>query len=172
MALTFSDTAAIPITGDLQLVSAPVTGGTVHGLVRRTPSGDSVALGVAFASSRATRAVASLTSLNATTGSLPVGALTGADRVTLISTNATPGAQLVRTAAQMFAEQAAIVGDSYTARIVNTGAGTLTLTTDAGATVTLSGTMTVPQNTWRDFFITFPSAATATITTIGVGTYS
>lgn len=114
--------------------------------------------------------VAKYTSINVTTGSLAAGVLTGADRVFVLSTNATPGAQLVRTAAQMLADfTGAVVGQTYTARIINSGAGTLTLTTDAGATVTLTGTMTVAQNTWRDFIITFTSSTTVTIVSVGTG---
>lgn len=116
---------------------------------------------------------AKLTTLNATTGSLPAGAITGAAEVTLISSNAVPGAQLVRTAAQMLADiPNGAVGMSWYFRIVNTGAGTLTLTTDAGATVTLSGTMTVPVNTTRTFYAVLNTATTATITATGTGTYS
>ena len=67
-------------------------------------------------------------------------------------------------AAQMLADiPGAQVGNSYYFRIINTGAGTLTLTADSGATVTMTGTMTVAQNTWRDFILTFNTAATATV---------
>lgn len=114
-----------------------------------------------------------LGTMNATTGSLAAGAITGADHVTLISSNATPGAQLVRTAAQMLADTPnGKVGEPWRFRVVNTGAGTFTLTADGGATVTLSGTMTVLQNTWRDFVATLNTPTTATITATGTGTYS
>lgn len=109
--------------------------------------------------------------MNATTGSLAAGALTGAESVYLLSTNATPGAQLVRTAAQMLADLPnGQVGQTWTARIINSGAGTLTLTTDAGATVTMTGTMTVLTNTWRDFVLTINTATTATVQSVGTGT--
>jgi hypothetical protein len=114
-----------------------------------------------------------LTALNATTGSLAAGKITGASSVVMISSNATPGAQLVRTAAQMLADiPNGQIGMSWELRITNTGAGTLTLTADSGATVTLTGTMTVPQNTFRDFICTINTATTATITAVGTGTYS
>lgn len=110
------------------------------------------------------------TPLNQTTGSLPAGAITGAQNVYITSSNATPGAQLVRTAAQMLADTPnGAVGMTWNFRILNTGAGTLTLTADGGATVTLSGTMTVAQNTWRDFSAVFNTATTATITSVGAG---
>lgn len=116
---------------------------------------------------------AKLTSINATTGSLAAGAATGARTVYLTSTNAVPGAQLVRTAAQMLADiPNGVIGTSWTLVITNTGAGTLTLTTDAGATVTMNGTMTVPQNTTRTFYVTILTATTASVTAQDVGTYS
>jgi hypothetical protein len=108
-----------------------------------------------------------------TTGSLAAGTITGARKVHWRSTNAVPGAQLVRTAAQMLADiPGAHVGFTWEFRIINNGAGTLTLTADSGATVTLAGTMTVAQNTWRDFVASIDSATTATITAVGIGTDS
>lgn len=116
---------------------------------------------------------AKFTTFNRTTGSLAAGEATGAAFVALRSTNATPGAQLVRSAAAMLADiPNGAVGVSWILRIINTGAGTLTLTADGGATVTLTGTMTVPTNTTRDFVVTITSPTTATIQTIGVGTIS
>lgn len=104
------------------------------------------------------------------TGTLAAGAITGAAFVVLTNTGATPGAQTVRTAAQMLADfPAARAGMSYMLRIVNTGAGTLTLTADGGATVTLTGTATVAQNTFRDYVVTFNTATTATIQSVGSG---
>lgn len=106
-----------------------------------------------------------------TTGSLAAGLITGAELNYWLQTGATPGAQLVRTAAQMLADTTnGRVGQSTLFRIINTGAGTLTLTADAGATVTLTGTMTVAQNTWRDFMLTFNTATTATVQALGAGT--
>lgn len=101
---------------------------------------------------------------------LAAGVITGAAFVVLQNTGATPGAQTVRTAAQMLADfSQARVGMSYMLRIVNTGAGTLTLTADGGGTVTLTGTMTVAQNVFRDFIVTFNTATTATIQSVGSG---
>lgn len=111
------------------------------------------------------------TALNATTGSLPAGAATGANWCFINSSNATPGAQLVRTAAQMLADTPnGQVGMNWMVRVINSGAGTFTLTTDAGATVTLTGTMTVPTNTFRDFQFVLTGAATATAQSQGAGT--
>ena len=104
-------------------------------------------------------------------GTLAAGAITGAAFVILQNTGATPGAQTVRTAAQMLADfSQARVGMSYMLRIVNTGAGTLTLTADGGGTVTITGTATVAQNVFRDYNVTFNTATTATIQSVGSGT--
>ena len=54
-------------------------------------------------------------------------------------------------------------------RIVNTGAGTFTLTADAGPTVTITGTATIAQNVTRDYVLTFNTATTATIQSVGSG---
>lgn len=113
---------------------------------------------------------AQFTTAALTAGTLAVGTITGAGFTVLTNTGATPGAQTVRTAAQMLADFPGIrVGDSYQLRIVNTGAGTLTLTADAGPTVTITGTATVAQNVFRDYIVTFNTAATATIQSVGSG---
>jgi predicted RecA/RadA family phage recombinase len=99
------------------------------------------------------------------------GQLTGASFVNLKSTNAAPGTQTTRTATQMYADTpGAAAGMSYMLRITNTGAGTLTLA--AGTGVTLTGTMTIATNTFRDFVVTFNTATTLTIQDVGTGTDS
>lgn len=109
--------------------------------------------------------------LNATTGTLPANAIEGARHCTLLSSNATPGAQTTRTAAQMLAAiPGAAVGFTWIARIINSGAGVFTLTADGS--VTLTGTATVAQNTWREFLFTITGATTATAQEIGTGTNS
>lgn len=103
-------------------------------------------------------------------GTLAAGLITGAAMVVLQNTGATPGAQTVRTAAQLLVDfSQARVGMSYMLRIVNTGAGTLTLTADGGGTVTITGTATVAQNVFRDYIVTFNTATTATIQSVGSG---
>jgi hypothetical protein len=103
-------------------------------------------------------------------GTLAAGAITGAAFVVYRNTGATPGNQTVRTAAQMLADfPGAYVGYSYMLRIINTGAGTLTLVADAGPTVTINGTATVAQNVFRDYVVTFNTATTATIQSVGSG---
>ena len=108
------------------------------------------------------------TPLNATTGILPAGAITGANRVFLTSTNATPGAQTTRTAAQMLADiPNGAVGMTWTVRIGNTGSGTFTLTADA--TVTLTGHAAIVTDTWVDYFCQFTSATAMSMQSVGSG---
>jgi hypothetical protein len=103
-------------------------------------------------------------------GTLAAGLITGAAFTVLTNTGGTPGAQTVRTAAQMLADfSQARVGMSYMLRIVNTGAGTLTLTADAGPTVTITGHAAVATNTFVDYVVTFNTATTATIQSVGSG---
>jgi hypothetical protein len=113
---------------------------------------------------------AKFTTAALTAGTLAAGAITGAAFTVLTNTGATPGAQTVRTAAQMLADiPGAQAGFSSMFRIVNTGAGTFTLTADGGATVTITGTATIAQNIFRDYVLTFTSATAATIQSVGSG---
>lgn len=115
-----------------------------------------------------------LTSLNQTTGTIPANIITGGDIVVCITSNATPGTQTTRTAAQLYADDpTAYPGQSYLLRIANSGAGTLTLAGGSGVTVT--GTATVATTTFRDFHVRYGGTAdapTVTITNIGLGTYT
>lgn len=116
----------------------------------------------------------SFSSLNATVGTLPVGAITaGNGEVFLTSTNAVPGTQTTRTAAQMYADIAGVLGlnppngFNYTLTITNTGAGTFTLAGGTGVTVT--GTATVAQNISRQYLVTVNSPTTMTIQEVASG---
>ena len=114
--------------------------------------------------------VAKFATINVTTGTLAAGNITGADRVFLVSTNATPGAQTTRTATQMFADTPnAKIGQTWAVRIQNTGAGTFTLTADAS--VTLGGTAhaAILTSTWVDFVCTFTSGTAMTMNAVGSG---
>jgi hypothetical protein len=83
--------------------------------------------------------------------------------------NASNAAVTVRTAAQMVAAiPGCQIGFTYMLAIRNLNATGLTLTADGGATVTLSGTMTIAQNVTRLFMVTFPSLTTCTITSMGI----
>lgn len=106
-----------------------------------------------------------------TTGSaatFAAGALTGAN-VVHYANSGSNATLTVRTAAQMFADiPNCQIGFTYTLFIRNTNATGATITADGGATVTLTGTMTIAQNVTRMFNVTFPSATTCTIQSMGI----
>lgn len=66
------------------------------------------------------------------------------------------------------------VGTSYRLRIVNASAGAFAWTVTTNTGWTLAGTMSIAQNTWREFVVTLTSAtaATATLQSVATGTYS
>lgn len=109
---------------------------------------------------------------NTTTTAFLAGQLTGANYVTYMNTQGTPGSIQVRTAAQFFTDNPyARVGATYNLRIVNAqGTGTLTVTTNTG--ITLTGTMTIAINSWRDFVVTYTSASAVVVQSTATGTYS
>lgn len=122
-------------------------------------------------------AATKVTSLDQTAGVLPQGVSTGARLVVMISSNATPGDQELRTAAQMTDDSnGAQAGDSYILRIANTGAGTLTLTDAGDASATVVGDATIAQNEWQEYAVVFSADLSGdplvTATYIGSGTYS
>lgn len=65
-----------------------------------------------------------------------------------------------------------ILGNSYILRVINSSSGAFTITVAGGTGVTVNGTATVAQNTWREFIVNFPTATTVTMQSIGTGTYS
>lgn len=105
-----------------------------------------------------------------TTTTFAAGQLTGASFVVYNNTQGTPGSIATRTAAQMFTDDPyARVGGTYRLRVINNqGTGTLTIT--AGSNVTLTGTMTIAINTYRDFIVTYTTAAALVIQQCGIGT--
>ena len=114
-----------------------------------------------------------LSTLNATAGALPAGAITGAHSVTLVSTNAAPGTQISRSETAMIADASIVAPLAYELRIVNRGAGTFELAGSEDGSVTLgAGTYTILQNKYRDFVVEFPTADSCVITTVGAGTWS
>ena len=99
----------------------------------------------------------------------------GASSVDLALTGALAGAanaQLPTVATLVTALHSPTIGTSYRLRIVNesTGAFAWTVTTNTGWTLT--GTMTIAQNTWREFVVTLNSLTTATLQSVATGTYS
>jgi len=105
-----------------------------------------------------------------TTTTFAAGQLTGGAYVVYNNTQGTPGSIAVRTAALMIADDPFFrIGGAYRLRIINNqGTGTLTVTTATG--VTLTGTMTIAVNTFRDFAVTYASATTMVVQSMGIGT--
>ena len=112
-----------------------------------------------------------LTALNQTAGTIPAGVITGGSVVFCVQGNATPGTQTTRTALQLYADDpTSLPGQNYLLRIINTGAGTLTLA--GGTGVTVNGTATVATNITRDYLVAItgtPAAPVYTITSVGSG---
>ena len=102
-------------------------------------------------------------------GVITASLLAGAQDVYLVSSGAT--ALTTPTATAMLAAiPNGNVGMQWCLRIINTNGGTLTLTMDASVTAT--GTLTLATNTWRDFLMQITGTTTATMKSIGTGTYS
>ncbi len=96
------------------------------------------------------------------------GALSGAAHVVAEYSAVGAAALTMRTAAQMIADSALQVGESYMLTIVNTSAGTTTLTTATG--ITLTGTMTLATNTTRTFVVTVTAAGAIEVRSVSIGT--
>jgi hypothetical protein len=114
---------------------------------------------------------------SATSGTTLTGAnLTGAiNEVTLNLTGTLGGdanAQLPTVANLVAAIPNAVAGQSYKLRVINSSSANhvWTITTNTGWT--LNGTMTIAQNTWRDFFLTLTTTSAAVLQSVGTGTFS
>lgn len=69
----------------------------------------------------------------------------------------------------------AVVGSSTLLRVINSSGGAFAWTVTTATGWTLNGTMTVAQNTWRDFILTLTNVGatpTATVQAVGTGTQS
>jgi len=68
----------------------------------------------------------------------------------------------------------AYVGQTYRLRIINESSANFAWTVTTNTGWTLNGTMTIAQNTWREFIVAITSvaSATASLTSVAVGTYS
>lgn len=62
-------------------------------------------------------------------------------------------------------------GQSYVFRVANTSGGAFAWTVTTNTGWTLNGTVTIAQNAYRDFLITFTSLTAATLQNIGGGTF-
>jgi hypothetical protein len=120
---------------------------------------------VAFNTNTAT-AGATLTAANVTGGEDLVDlAMTG-------TLGAGANAQLPTVANLLQSMYAPAVGSSYRLRIINRSSANFAWTVTTNTGWTLTGTMSVAQNTWRDFVVTITSLTTATLQAVGVGTDS
>lgn len=119
------------------------------------------------------------TNSTAASTTLTAGNITGAvSAVDLAMTGALGGvanAQLPTVAAMLAALHAPTVGTSYRLRITNRSSGAFAWTVTTNTGWTLSGTMSINQNTWREFVVQVTGVgggAAATITSVATGTYS
>ena len=98
--------------------------------------------------------------------------------VNMTGTLAAAAALTLPTAALMIASlpaTAQIAGASAVMRILNSGAGAFSWTVTAAAGWTLNGTMSIAQNTWRDFIWTVTAVGASpaiTLQQVGTGTTS
>lgn len=109
----------------------------------------------------------------------PANTITGTDDVFLLTTAVTPGTMTTRTAAQMYADIAALIGTQnvngyiFTLRITNTVVtNTLTLAAGTGVTFVAPGTYTIGPQAYRDFVVTIVNSGAVTLQTTGTGTFS
>lgn len=65
-----------------------------------------------------------------------------------------------------------IIGQSWRLRVINSSSGNFAWTVTTASGWTLNGTMTVAQNTFRDFIVTLTSLTTATLQQVGTGSTS
>lgn len=99
----------------------------------------------------------------------------GYNEVTLNLTGTLTGAanaQLPTVAALVAAIPDAVVGQSYKLRIINSSSGNFAWTVTTNTGWTLGGTMSIAQNTWRDFYVTLNTLTAATLQQTGTGTNS
>jgi hypothetical protein len=107
--------------------------------------------------------------------------LTGANisggqlEVTLAMTGTMSGdsnAQLPTVGNLVAAIPNAVAGQEYRLRIINESSANHTWTVTTNTGWTLNGTMTIGQNTWRDYYLTLTTTSAATLQEIGTGTNS
>jgi hypothetical protein len=81
-------------------------------------------------------------------------------------------AQLPTVAAMAAALHCPTPGTSFRLRLINQSSANFTWTVTTNTGWTLAGTMTIAQNTWREFVVTLNSLTTATLQSVATGTYS
>lgn len=101
--------------------------------------------------------------------------MAGSNDVAINMTAALAGAGTLNsaTAAQIVAAIPGVQpGFSYNLRIINSSSGNFAWTLTTATGITLSGTMTMAQNTFRDFYVTVTSLTAVAIQSVGTGTFS
>lgn len=99
----------------------------------------------------------------------------GEDLVDLAMTGtlaAGANAQLPTVANMLQSMYAPAVGSAFRLRIINRSSGAFSWTVTTNTGWTLTGTMTIAQNTWRDFDVVITGLTTATLQAVGTGTDS
>lgn len=105
----------------------------------------------------------------------------GADNTLNLTGTLGAGAAITMpTAAAIGAQIAAlnVVNQSINLRIINSSAGAFSWTVTTNTGLTLNGTQTIAQNTWRDYYVTVTAVGTngvasaVTFQAIGTGTQS
>lgn len=109
---------------------------------------------------------------NGTTQTLTAAMIIGGDSFTshLSTGGATPSLTLPLASAMDTALPDIRTGQSYVLRVINANSGTATIVTNTGWTLT--GTLTLATNTWRDFIVTKTGTGTYTAVSVGTGTTS
>lgn len=121
---------------------------------------------------------AQYTANTATTAATPTAASVIGAQFTVLDMTGTLGAGVALTmptvAVLLAADTNAFDGKSYKLRVINTSSANFAWTVSTATGWTLTGTMSIAQNTYRDFVVTITSvgAATATCQACGVGTQS
>lgn len=115
---------------------------------------------------------ANTTAFTATVAQVTGNGIAGFDVFTLTGTLGAGANLTTPTAAAWIAALPMLKsGTSYTLRIVNSSSGAFAWTVVGGTGVTVTGTATIAQNTFRDFVVTVNSSAgTVTMQNVGSGT--
>lgn len=109
---------------------------------------------------------------------LPAVELTGGavENVLVMTGTLTGGATATTdTAANIIAaipQAQRYVGFTYKLRVINQSSGAFSWTVAGGTGVTVNGTKTIAQATWREFMVSIATATTITMQSIGTGTNS
>lgn len=151
-----------------------LTGAEIIALATKGPQSAQVtvanllqAVGLATLDSYTTNTATASTVL--TIGNIDTGAIAETSLGLTGTLSGAANAQLPTAAALIANQKDFGIGSSYKLRIINPAGGfTWTVTTNTGWT--LNGAMTIPTATWRDFYVTFPTATTAVLQTVGTGT--